>query len=122
MDATEESWSDLENEQLKLAEQQEEIARKETELNRLMDERKTNEAKMKKEILVKKNEAAISLSIKSYNDILAACDCDAIVENERYNTEALLSKELDVIKHKYLTLNQSITLTYLAELKKCGSK
>lgn len=121
-DEVEESLSDLEIEQKKLEVQQAEIVEKEAELKRLMQKRQLNEIQVHKELLVKKNEAAISQNIKSYNDILDACDCDATVENENYDREALLSKELNIIKHKYLTLNQSITLTYLAELKKCGSK
>jgi hypothetical protein len=119
---TNEDEADLEREDEILIAQDVEIARKEAELKQLHEQRRLNEIKLKKEILVKKNEAAIAIKIKSFNDVLAACDCTATIEKESYNMDALLTKDIDVIKHKYLTINQSMTLTYLAELKKCGSK
>jgi len=116
------SLASLDYQQESLAAQEIEIAQKEAELNRLIEERRSTEIKLEKELLVEKNEAAIALNIKSYNNVLSACDCNATIKNENYDVEALLTKEVDVIKHKYLTINQSIALTYLGELKKCGSK
>jgi hypothetical protein len=113
--------AELENKQFKLKQQQIELNLKEEQIKLKLAEKEAKELYLKKEQLIQKNELAIIANVRTFNDILLACECDTeIVEIER-DKGVFLSKNLEEIKANYLTIIKSMTTNYLQKLSACDN-
>ena len=101
-----ESLAELENDRLKLQQQQIELSLK--------------EEKIKQEQLIIKNDMALTSNLKNFNAILNVCDCDIEMPEINYEKEALLSKDLKEIKKEYLIIFKNMTSNYLDKLNACN--
>lgn len=109
----------IEEEQLRLQQQQEELKKKQQQLQQKLVEQKQAEQSLAKEELIIKSEAALSNSIKAYNDLLTTCDCNKTVQPKPENKEALKSKSIEEIRKHYITSIKTLTSDYIATLDEC---
>ena len=115
----EEAMVALEQEKLKLKQQQIELAIKEELLKEQLAEKAAKEILLKKEQLIRKSETALNANISTFNDALNACNCEVKVEKVSYQKDKLLDKNLNQIKKEYLTLFKKMTNNYLEKLNAC---
>lgn len=116
-----EALAELESEQFKLKQQQIELNLKEEEIKLKLAERDAKELRLKKEQLIKRNELALTANVKTFNDVLNACECGTEISEIKRDKEVFLSKNLDEIKANYLTIIKSITNNYLQKLSACDN-
>lgn len=112
--------TDLQSEQLKLEQQQAELKRQEQQLKQKLAEREEKEQQLKKELLISKNEIALDSNIKAYNELLVTFGCNTEVIKADIDKSDLTTKNIDVIKSRYLSVAKEITSTYLKKLNKCS--
>ncbi len=116
-----EALAELENEQFKLKQQQIELNLKEEQIKLKLAEKEVKELHLKKEQLIQKNELAILANVRTFNDMLMACECGTEISEIKRNKEVFLSKNLDEIKANYLTIIKNMTTNYLQKLSACDN-
>jgi len=115
-----ESLAELENDRLKLQQQQIELSLKEEKIKQKLAEKEAAELRLKKEQLIIKNDMVLTSNLKNFNAILNVCDCDIEMPKINYEKEGLLSKDLKQIKKEYLTIFKNMTSNYLDKLNACN--
>ena len=119
LSSDDEAMAELENERLKLKQQQIELNLKEEQIKLKLAEREIKELRLIKEQLIKKNELALIESVRALNGILTACECNSEVLVIERDKKVFLSKDLEEIKAHYLTITKNITSSYLKKIKDC---
>ncbi len=112
--------TDLQSEQLKLEQQQAELKRQEEQLKQKLAEREEKEQQLKRELLISKNEIALNSNIKAYNELLVTFGCNTEVIKANIDKSDFATKNIDVIKSRYLSVAKEITASYLKKLNKCS--
>ncbi|SFZ93942.1 hypothetical protein SAMN05428642_103442 [Flaviramulus basaltis] len=112
--------NDLQNEQLKLKQQQDALKQKEEEIKMQMAQQKEKELTLKKEQLIFSYKSAIVLNIKTYNESLKICDCNHEIIKDNENTENLSIESVEYIKNHYNNSLKTLASGYLAELNSCN--
>ena len=115
-----EALAELEQEQFKLKQQQIELKLKEQQIKDKMAARGVKELQLKKESLIQKNEIALIANVKTLNEVLEACDCDAEITLSERDKDDFLTKNLGEIKSQYLTIIKGVTSNYLNKLNNCN--
>lgn len=115
-----EALAALENEQFSLQQQQIELKLKEQQLKDKMAARGKKELLLKKESLIRKNELALIANVKTLNEVLEACDCNAEITLNERDKDQFLTKDLGEIKSQYLTIIKDVTSNYLSKLDNCN--
>ena len=111
---------ELQNEQIRLKQQQTELKLKEAQIKQKLAEREAKELYLKKEQFISENEIAIDSNIKAYNDLLLVLDCNSEVIKTDNNNSDFISKNMDEIKSHYINVVKEITSSYLKKLNKCS--
>lgn len=116
--------SNLENEQLKLKQQQEELIKQQEALKQKLDNQKEEGLRIEKQQLIAKSNAALLKNIEAYNEILDACKCKtSISDNPSINSNnQLMTKSVDEIRSYYIITIQELTSNYMSMLSTCDTK
>ena len=114
-----EELSSLQNEQLKLKEQQAALKLKEVEIKTKLLEQKALELKLQKESMITTFQIVISRNIETYNNTLKDCDCKYETIEQESKSTGISEKNIKEIKLYYLESLQGLTTNYLAQLRDC---
>lgn len=115
-----EALAALEHERFKLKQQQIELKLKEQQIKDKLAARGAKELRLKKESLIRKNELALIANVKTLNEVLDACDCDAEITLNERDKDVFLTQELGEIKSQYLTIIKDVTSNYLSKIDNCN--
>lgn len=114
--------SNLQNEQLKLKQQQEALKQKEEEIKKQLALQKEKELTLKKEQLILSYKSAISLNVKTYNESLKICDCNHEIIKNNDHAENLATASIKQIKSHYNSSLKTLASSYLEQLNLCKNK
>jgi hypothetical protein len=111
--------SELQNQQLKLKQQQKKLKLKEEEIKIKLAQQKEDVLTLKKKQIILSYKKAIASNIKSYNDALKVCDCnhDDLKDNDAL--EDLLVKDIEDIKTHCKRNLTNLASNYLEQLALC---
>ena len=109
----------LQNEQQQLKKQQELLKAKEEQIKMKLAQQEEKELIHKKEELIIAYQSAISLKIKSYNQVLDICDCNHDTIEEINDSGEIAIKSIEDIKTHYLNNLKALAENYLSELNDC---
>ncbi len=114
-----EELSDIQNEQLKLKQQQDALQLKEEGLKIKLAQQKEKELTLKKKQLITSYNNAIASNIKTYNNALKICDCTHEPIENVNTSENISTKSIDDIKRFYTDNLKALASNYLNELNSC---
>lgn len=112
--------TDLQNEQLKLQEQQEALKLKEKEIKLKLAEQKEKQLNLEKNVLINSFKKNITTHINTYNSALKTCGCDnkpieIIDEFEEANFNSIVE-----VKAHFTSYLKALTSMYLSNLEQCN--
>ncbi len=115
--------TDLEQEQLRLKQQQDVLLKQQEALNQQLAKQKEDDLFIEKQQLIMKTNAAISKNILAYNEVLNACQCNSSISDKTVSKsdDQLISKSVDEIKTYYLKSIQDLTSNYMDMLSTCDT-
>jgi len=113
--------TDLQNEQLKLKQQQETLKLKEAEIKKKLTEQSEKELKLKKEQLILSYKNTIALNIKTYNETLKVCNCNGENIKTINSLEDLTTESIEYIKKHYTNELKKLASNYLSQLNTCNN-
>ncbi|WP_034041021.1 hypothetical protein [Wocania ichthyoenteri] len=111
--------SDLQNEQLKLKQQQEALKLKENQIKQKLAQQEEKALMLKKEQLVISYKMAITENIKTYNDALKICDCKHNILKEVDSSIDISKKSIEAIRTYYIDNLKTQASNYLSQLNLC---
>jgi hypothetical protein len=111
--------NDLQEEQLKLKQQQEALKRKEAEIKAKLAAQHEKELELKKKALIQSYENVLSSNIEAYNDALTICNCIHAHMKNIQNSEDVSTKNIEAIKAYYTDNLKILASNYLLELETC---
>jgi hypothetical protein len=112
--------AELEDEQQKLEEQRKLLQQKEERIKMQLADKIEKEKMLKKEKLITQNQAALSNSIESFNQLLRACGCNSVISQVNMNKDNLIVNSIDTIKTTYLNKVREVTSSYMSALNLCN--
>jgi hypothetical protein len=113
--------SEIQNEQLKLKQQQEALKLKEQELKTQLAEQKEKELILKKKQLILTYESAVTANVKTYNETLKVCNCNHETLKSHESTDDLASESIENIKNFYSISLKALASNYLSQLEVCAN-
>ena len=113
--------SDLQNEQLKLKQQQEALKLKEAQIKAQLAEQKEKQLTLQKKQLISSYKSAIAANIKTYNESLKICDCNHNLIKDSNTSTDLSSKSIEEIKTHYINTMKTMATVYLDTLDSCST-
>ncbi|GAA3618479.1 hypothetical protein [Flavivirga jejuensis] len=112
--------TNLQNEQLKLKQQQEALKLKEQEIKMKLAEQKEKEILIKKKKLIVTYESAISSNINTYNQTLNVCGCINYKPfRDNKSLEDMTEKNIEDVKSHYKTRIKSMASEYASLINNC---
>ncbi|AUP81032.1 hypothetical protein [Flavivirga eckloniae] len=112
--------TDLQNEQLKLKQQQEALKLKEQQIKMKLAEQKQKEILIKKKKLILSYESAITANINTYNETLNICGCINYKPfRDSKSLEDMTEKSIEDVKSHYLTRIKTMASEYAALINGC---
>ncbi|MDO5977574.1 hypothetical protein [Flavivirga spongiicola] len=112
--------SELQNEQLKLKQQQEALKLKEQQIKMKLAEQKVKELMIKKKKIILSYENAISSNVNTYNETLNACGCINYKPfRDNKSLEDMTEKSIGDVKTHYIERIRSMASEYLSLLNGC---
>lgn len=108
--------NDLQNEQLKLKQQQEALEEKAKEIKRKLAEQQEKKTLLEKETLIASYKKIIASTIKNYNEILKVSGSNYSFKNNIEAIKNINSQDIDSIKSHYINSLKTMTSTYLTQL------
>ncbi|MDO5969941.1 hypothetical protein Q4Q35_08975 [Flavivirga aquimarina] len=112
--------TDLQNEQLKLKQQQEALKLKEQQIKLKLAEQKEKELLIQKKKLVLSYENAISSNINTYNETLNICGCINYKPfRDNKSLEDMTEKSVKEVKAHYMNRIKSMSSEYVSLINSC---
>ncbi|GAA3599165.1 hypothetical protein Q4Q39_18650 [Flavivirga amylovorans] len=112
--------TDLQNEQLRLKQQQEALKLKEQQIKMKLAEQKEKELEIKKKKIILTYESAITSNINIYNETLNICGCINYKPfRDNKSLEDMSEKSIDDVKTHYMTRIKSMASEYVSLINDC---
>ena len=112
--------SDLQNEQLKLKQQQEALKLKENQIKEKLAQQNKKALKLKIEQLIISYKTAIASNTKTFNDTLKICDCRHKTIKGIESSQDLTTMNIEAIKMHYNNELKTLASNYLEQLNLCA--
>ena len=82
-------------------------------------DQKEKEIRVQKEIIINGFESAVDSNIRSYNEALMSCQCEARINPDGFSSEGLLEQTDREIKHYYADVIKRLSNLYILKLESC---
>ncbi len=119
LDDTDDELSSIAYQQEQLKQQQLALEQKQAELKQKLAQKKDQEMSLQKEALILKMEATVENTIRTFNDVLSACDYNGEMLTASANHADLLTQSIEDIRVSFIGTIKSLSADYALKLANC---